>query len=55
MAFRDGVLLYAQPGALPAEALDDIIRQIRELDMDQVRREIAAQEAGSDASEQPRD
>lgn len=46
MAFRDGVLLYAQPGALPANALDEIISQVRALDMDQVRREIAAQEAG---------
>lgn len=46
MAFRDGVLLYAQPGALPADALDEIIGQVRALDMDQVRREIAAQEQG---------
>jgi thioredoxin 1 len=47
MAFRDGVLLYAQPGALPAAALDQIIDQIRGVDMDQVRREIAEQEAQS--------
>ncbi|WP_313409901.1 thioredoxin family protein [Aeromicrobium sp.] len=46
MAFRDGVLLYAQPGALPANALEEIISQVKALDMDQVRREIAAQEAG---------
>ena len=45
MAFRDGILLYAQPGALPATALEEIISQVRALDMDQVRREIAAQEA----------
>ncbi len=45
MAFRDGVLLYAQPGALPADALDEIIKQVRALDMDQVRQEIAAQES----------
>ena len=45
MVFREGVLLYAQPGALPANALEEIITQVRALDMDQVRREIAAQEA----------
>ena len=42
MVFRDGVLLFSQPGALPAAALDDVIRQARELDMDAVREEIAA-------------
>jgi len=41
MMFRDGVLLFSQPGALPRTALDDLIRQARELDMDQVRSEIA--------------
>jgi thioredoxin 1 len=43
MAFRDGILVFAQPGALPAAALDDVIRQVRELDMDEVRRQVAAQ------------
>ena len=43
MAFRDGVLLFRQSGALPAEALDDLIGQVRALDMEQVRSEIAAQ------------
>lgn len=42
MIFRDGVLLFNQPGALPAPALDDLITKVRELDMDQVRAEIAA-------------
>lgn len=42
MAFRDGVLLFAQPGALPAAALEDLITKITELDMDAVRAEIAA-------------
>ncbi len=41
MAFRDGVLLYAQPGALPAPALEDLITRIKEVDMDEVRAEIA--------------
>ncbi|MFH1331453.1 MAG: thioredoxin [Actinomycetota bacterium] len=42
--FRDQVVLYSRPGALPAPALDDLIRQARALDMDEVRRTIAAHE-----------
>ncbi len=38
--FRDGVQLFSQPGALPKSTLDDLIRQVRELDMDQVRAEL---------------
>jgi thioredoxin 1 len=45
MAFRDQVLLYAQPGALPRQALAEIISQVEALDMDEVRRQIAEQEA----------
>ena len=41
MAFRDNVLLYAQPGALPAAALEDLIGQMKALDMDDVRRKVA--------------
>ena len=44
MAFRDGVAIFRQSGALPAAALEDVIAQIRALDMDQVRAEIAAQD-----------
>jgi thioredoxin 1 len=43
MAIRDRVVLYAQPGALPAAALEDLIKQIREVDMEQVREQIAAE------------
>ena len=43
MAFREQVLLYAQPGALPAEALEDLIGQVRALDMDEVHRKVAEQ------------
>jgi thioredoxin 1 len=50
MAFRDQVLLYAQPGALPAPTLDQLIGKIRALDMDQVRGTIDAQEAGRAAA-----
>jgi thioredoxin reductase (NADPH) len=42
MAFRDGVLVFSQPGALPAAALEDLLTQIKELDMDDVRASIAA-------------
>ena len=45
MAFRDGVLLFSQPGALPAHSLDDLIDQLRKLDMDAVRAELAEQAA----------
>ena len=47
MLFRDRVLLFAQPGALPEAALDDLVAKARALDMDKVRAEIAAQEQGS--------
>jgi thioredoxin 1 len=43
MAFRDGVLVFAQPGALPAEALEELITVVRGLDMDQVRADLADQ------------
>jgi thioredoxin 1 len=44
MLLRENVVLFAQAGALPAEALDSIITQARALDMEQIRREIAEQE-----------
>jgi len=40
MVVRDRVVLYRQPGALPEAALEDLIRQIRELDMNEVRRQL---------------
>lgn len=46
MAFRDGILVFRQPGALPANALEKVIGAVRELDMDDVRAEIARQQAG---------
>jgi thioredoxin len=47
MAFRDGIAIFRQSGALPGAALDDLIEQIRGLDMDKVRADIAAaDEAG---------
>ncbi len=44
MAFREGVLVFSQPGALPAPALEQVIEGVRGLDMDDVRRQIADQE-----------
>jgi len=45
MAFRDGILLYSQPGALPPAALEEIIGKVKELDMDAVRAEVEKEEA----------
>lgn len=42
MIIKDGVVVYAQPGALPPAALEDLIVQARALDMDEVRKKIAA-------------
>jgi thioredoxin 1 len=42
MAFRDGVMVFRQPGALPAHALEQLIKGVEGLDMDEVRREIAS-------------
>ncbi|MGO8970427.1 MAG: thioredoxin [Myxococcaceae bacterium] len=47
MVFRDRVLLYSQPGALAAAALEDIVRQVRSVDMAKVRAELAAQAKAS--------
>jgi thioredoxin 1 len=44
MILRDKVLLFSQAGALPEAALEDLIKQVRALDMDKVRAEIAEQE-----------
>ncbi len=47
--FRDQILVYKQPGALPAPALDSVIDQVRNLDMDKVRAAIAEEEKAQDA------
>ena len=47
MAFRDGVLLYAQPGALPSASLEELIGKVRALDMDSVRSQLAARTAAA--------
>ena len=49
MAFRDGVLVFSQPGALPAPALEEVITAVKALDMDDVRAQVekAQAEAGT--------
>ena len=45
MAFRDGILVFSQPGALPAAALERLIQGVRDLDMDEVRGRLARPQA----------
>jgi thioredoxin 1 len=45
MIFRDGIQLFSQPGALPKSALDNLLQQVRELDMDEVRQQVASDTA----------
>jgi thioredoxin 1 len=47
VVIKDKVILYAQPGALPEPTLEDLIRQAREVDMDQVKAELAAEGASA--------
>jgi thioredoxin 1 len=42
MAVRDGVIVFSQPGALPESALESLIEQVEKLDMDDVRKQLAA-------------
>jgi thioredoxin 1 len=43
MAFREGILVFSQPGALPASALEQVIDAVKGLDMEEVRAEVAKQ------------
>ncbi|HEV7650268.1 MAG TPA: thioredoxin domain-containing protein [Actinophytocola sp.] len=52
MAVRDGVVLYAQPGALPAPAFEELIGKVRAVDMDEVRETIASEQAKEPAEQQ---
>ena len=51
MAFRDGILVFAQPGALPAPQLEQLIAGVRGLDMDEVRAQVEASRAEQAASD----
>jgi len=50
MAFRDGVLLYAQPGAVPSAGLEELITMVRQVDMEHVREQLAAEDDARAAS-----
>jgi thioredoxin len=50
MIFRNNIIVYAEAGALPASALDQVLNAARALDMEQVRREVEAQSAATPAS-----
>jgi len=50
MVIRDGIVLYAQPGALPEPALEELITKARELDMDEIRAEIAERAGAAKAA-----
>ena len=47
MVFKEGIGVFMQPGALPEEALQDLVGKVKELDMDDVRAKIAEQEAAA--------
>ena len=47
MIFREGILLFSQPGALPASALEDLIAQVRTVDMAEVHAKVAANAAAN--------
>jgi thioredoxin 1 len=47
MAFRDGILLFRQPGALPAPSLEELIGAIKAADMEEIKKEVAANEAAN--------
>ncbi len=49
MAFRDGILVFAQPGALPGPALEQVITAVKGLDMDEVKAKVAAAQAEASA------
>jgi len=50
MAFREGILVFSQPGSLPASALEQVIAQIRGLDMDDIRKTVAEAQGATTAS-----
>ena len=52
MAFREGVLVFSQPGALPAAGLEQVITAVKGLDMAEVHAELARQQAGERAAQQ---
>jgi len=49
MIFRDQIIIYAEPGALPAQTFEQLIEQARALDMDEVRKQVAAEQQAQEA------
>ncbi len=49
MVFREKIIIFSQPGAMPGAALEEIVSKAQELDMDQIRAEIAAEETDKPA------
>jgi thioredoxin 1 len=52
MAFREGILVFAQPGALPKESLEKVVDAVKGLDMDEVRAQVAAHRAAQESAAQ---
>lgn len=52
MIFRDRVMLFAQPGALPKQALEDLLTQVRGLDMVEIKKKVAEQQKAAEAAAQ---
>ena len=50
MVFRQQIIVFAQPGALPPAALEDVLEKVAALDMDEVRRQVAEQQAAGDGA-----
>ncbi|MBI2389295.1 MAG: thioredoxin [Deltaproteobacteria bacterium] len=50
MVFRDGVPVFGQPGMLPARVLEDLIKKVRELDMDDVKKKLAERQGAAQAT-----
>jgi thioredoxin 1 len=55
VVYRDGIPVFGQPGALPQEALEDLLGQVRELDMDDVRKQYSEQVAAAEADGAPQE
>lgn len=53
MAIRDGVVLYSQAGALPQPALENLVQAVRDVDMDDVRKQLTETESGSQTDKNP--
>ena len=53
MVFREQIIVFSQPGALPKGAFEQVVQKAKELDMDEVRKQIEAQDAGGQAAPPP--